>query len=122
MIFLWSGIKRWLWPARSGVQRDEIIIFADAERGPSDLVIIFLRGQFYDRLPWSEFKSIGTSATTAVVEAGWRCRALDWIAETIREKRFDEKELDKLRDEAKDKRKRISSYNSSDPVSVFERD
>ncbi|KAB8069204.1 hypothetical protein BDV29DRAFT_198852 [Aspergillus leporis] len=115
-------MKQWLWPSKGRAKKDEVIIFADAERGPDDLVVTFLRDRFYDRLSWSKFKSIGTSATTAVVDAGWKCRDLDWIAESIEKKRFDEKKLDELRDAAREKRNRISIRKTSDPVSIFERD
>ncbi|KAE8167951.1 hypothetical protein BDV40DRAFT_284438 [Aspergillus tamarii] len=94
----------------------QVILFADAERGPNDLVITFLRGHFHDRLTWTEFKSLGPPAIAAVVQAGWRCVALEQIAESIRARRFDEKELDKLRNEARDERKRISIRKPSDPV------
>ncbi|KAB8213091.1 hypothetical protein BDV33DRAFT_197101 [Aspergillus novoparasiticus] len=137
--FIWGGIKRWVGPTKSNAQTDEVsnsclhwgthvlmiiqvIIFADADRGPNDLVVTFHRNHFQDRLPWSEFKSLGPPAATAVVKAGWKFVTLEQIAESIRARRFDEKELDKLRNEARDERKRISIRKPSDPVSVFEID
>ncbi|KAK6814306.1 hypothetical protein RU639_010154 [Aspergillus parasiticus] len=119
---IWGGIKPWLWPTGRSVQRDEVLIFVDAERGPDDLVVTFHHNQYQDRLPWNEFKSLGPPAATAVVKAGWKFVALEQIAESIRARRFDEKELDKLRNEARDERKRISIRKPSDPVSVFEID
>lgn len=100
----------------------QVIIFIGAERGPDDLVITFLRDRFSDRLTWTEFKSLGPPAMAAVVQAKWRCVTLDQIAESIRAGRFDEKELEKLRDEAKEWRRRVSVRKPSDPVSIFERD
>ncbi|GMG38641.1 unnamed protein product [Aspergillus oryzae] len=136
---IWGGIKPWLWPTGRSVQRDEVrishlhcrtqglttvkvLIFVDAERGPDDLVVTFHRNHFQDRLPWNEFKSLGPPAATAVVKAGWKFVALEQIAESIHARRFDEKELDKLRNEARDERKRISIRKPSDPVSIFEID
>ncbi|OGM39390.1 hypothetical protein ABOM_012143 [Aspergillus bombycis] len=100
----------------------QVLIFVGAERGPDDLVVTFHRNHFQDRLPWNEFKSLGPPAATAVVKAGWKFVALEQIAESIRARRFDEKELDNLRNEARDERKRISIRKPSDPVSVFEID
>lgn len=134
-----GAIKHWLGLTRRSVQRDkvrksrlhwrtdslmivQVIIFIGAERGPDDLVITFLRDRFSDRLTWTEFKSLGPPAMAAVVQAKWRCVTLDQIAESIRAGRFDEKELEKLRDEAKEWRRRVSVRKPSDPVSIFERD
>ncbi|KAB8213071.1 hypothetical protein BDV33DRAFT_230503 [Aspergillus novoparasiticus] len=134
-----GAIKHWLGLTRRSVQRDkvrksrlhwrtdslmivQVIIFIGAERGPDDLVITFLRDCFSDRLTWTEFKSLGPPAMAAVVQAKWRCVTLDQIAESIRAGRFDEKELEKLRDEAKEWRRRVSVRKPSDPVSIFERD
>jgi hypothetical protein len=80
----------------------QAIIFVDAERGANDLVVTFRRDHSPDRLPWNDFKSIGTPATNAVVAAGWSCRALDQMAESVR---FIDGKLDELREEARDKRK-----------------
>lgn len=46
--------------------------------------------------------------------------ALDRMAESIREGRFREEELDRLREEARDKYRRISIRRYSEPVSVFD--
>lgn len=53
--------------------------------GVDDLVVTFCRNRFYDRCPWSEYKSIGPEATAAVVKAGWSCSELDHISKVIRE-------------------------------------
>ncbi|PWY91466.1 hypothetical protein BO94DRAFT_394158 [Aspergillus sclerotioniger CBS 115572] len=115
-------IKQCLGSIRSDIQKEQVIFFADAERGPNNLMITFLRDRFYDRFTWTEFKSLGPPAMAAVVRAGWRCVALDQIAESIRAGRFDEKELGKLLNEARERRKRVSIRKPSDPVSVFEID
>ncbi|KAE8311125.1 hypothetical protein BDV41DRAFT_566113 [Aspergillus transmontanensis] len=113
-------IRQCLGPNRSDIQEGELLIFAGVERGPDDLVVTFHRNHFQDRLPWNEFKSLGPPAATAVVKAGWKIVALEQIAESIRARRFDEKELDRLRNEARNEHKRISIRKPSDPVSVFE--
>ncbi|THC89113.1 hypothetical protein EYZ11_011440 [Aspergillus tanneri] len=92
----------------SGVQKDEAIVFIDVGRGADDLVVTIRRGLFPDYLLWSELKSIGPQATSAVVAAGWNCSALDKIAESVRKGRFLEEELDQLREEAKDKHARTT--------------
>ncbi|KAB8213158.1 hypothetical protein BDV33DRAFT_185330 [Aspergillus novoparasiticus] len=115
-------IKQCLGLIRSDIQKKQVIIFANAERGPNDLVVEFLHDGRHDRLTWTEFKSIGPPAMTAVVRARWSCLALDEIAESIRAGRFEEKELDKLRNEARERRRRVSIRKPSDPVSTFERD
>ncbi|PYI11729.1 hypothetical protein BO78DRAFT_303046 [Aspergillus sclerotiicarbonarius CBS 121057] len=48
----------------------QFIIFANAERGVDDLVVMFCRNRFYDRCPWSEYNLIGLEAMAAVVKAG----------------------------------------------------
>ena len=103
-------------------ENTQSIIFADAERvvGVDDLMVTFCHNRFYDRCPWGEYKSIGPEATAAVVEAGWNCRDLDWIATSISEGGFEERDLDRLRQEARNNRRRISYRNLSDPQSVFE--
>lgn len=98
----------------------QVICFADVERGADDLVVKFCRNRFSDRCPWSEYKSIGPEATAAVVKAGWSCSELDQIATSLHEGRFDERKLDRLRQEARNNRCRISYRNLSDPRSVFE--
>ncbi|KAL4891346.1 hypothetical protein BDV59DRAFT_209022 [Aspergillus ambiguus] len=113
-------IRQWIWSVSGGIRKQEFIIFADAERGVDDLVVTFCCNRFYNRCPWSEYKSIGPEATAAVVNAGWSCSELDQISETMREGGFDERELDRLRRKARNKRRRISYRNPSDPQSVFE--
>ncbi|KAB8212614.1 hypothetical protein BDV33DRAFT_186408 [Aspergillus novoparasiticus] len=115
-------IKQWLGSIRSDTQKKQAIIFGDAKRGPNDLVIEFLHNGRHDRLTWTEFKSIGPPAIAAVVQAGWRRLTLDEIAESIRAGRFHEMELDKLRNEASERWRRISIRKPEDPVSIFERD
>ncbi|RDH36804.1 hypothetical protein BDQ94DRAFT_157646 [Aspergillus welwitschiae] len=86
----------------------QVICFADVERGADDLVVKFCRNRFSDQ------------ATAAVVKAGWSCSELDQIATSLHEGRFDERKLDRLRQEARNNRCRISYRNLSDPRSVFE--
>lgn len=130
-------IRQWISSISGGIQKQEVsnvftpyilyctesnqfIIFADAERGTDDLVVTFLRNRFPDRCSWSEYKSIGPEATTAVVNAGWSCRALDEIATSLREGGFDERRLDQLRQQATYNRRRISSGRPADYPSVLE--
>ncbi|KAK9604388.1 hypothetical protein V6Z93_002356 [Aspergillus fumigatus] len=113
-------IRQWISSISGGVQKQEFIIFANAERGTDDLVVTFLRNRFPDRCSWSEYKSIGPEATTAVVSAGWSCRALDEIATSLREGGFDERRLDQLRQEARNNRRRISYGKPADYPSVLE--
>ncbi|RAH84387.1 hypothetical protein BO86DRAFT_387006 [Aspergillus japonicus CBS 114.51] len=115
----WKGFKKWLTFTKATSQDQEIIIFADVERGPDDLVVTYLRYRFYDRLPWDEFKRLGSSATLAVVKAGWNWIILDHMAESIREGRFKESDLDKAREKAKENRKSKFSRSASDPISYF---
>ncbi|EAW11450.1 uncharacterized protein ACLA_091480 [Aspergillus clavatus NRRL 1] len=115
----WKGLRKWLGFTKATPQDQEIIIFADVERGPDDLMVTFLRSRFYDRLPWGEFKELGSSATLAVVKAGWNCFSLDQLAESIREGRFKDSDLNKARKRAKDKRKNNFSRSPSDPISRF---
>ena len=83
-------------------------------------MVIIRRGFSPDYCSWSKFKSLGPQMTSAVVAAGWSCRKLDQIAESVREGQFLEEELDQLREQARDKRMRISIRHPSDPISVFE--
>ncbi|PYH99192.1 hypothetical protein BO71DRAFT_343249 [Aspergillus ellipticus CBS 707.79] len=115
----WKGLKKWLAFTKAKSQDQEIIIFADVERGPDDLVVTYVRYRFYDRLPWGEFKRLGGSATLAVEKAGWNWIILDQMAESIREGRFKESDLDTARNEAKENRKSKFSRSASDPISYF---
>ncbi|PYH75508.1 hypothetical protein BO82DRAFT_298508 [Aspergillus uvarum CBS 121591] len=115
----WKGLKKWLPFTKTTSQEQEIIIFAGVERGPDDLVVTYLRYRFYDRLPWGEFKRLGSSATLAVVKAGWNWIILDHMAASVREGRFKESDLDKAREKAKENRKSKFSRSASDPISCF---
>jgi hypothetical protein len=88
--------------------------------GVDDLVVTFCRNRFYNRCPWSEYKSIGPEATAAVVKAGWSCSELDHISKTIREGGYDERRLDRLRQEARNNRRRISYGKPAHYRSVIE--
>lgn len=83
-------------------------------------MVTYCRNRIHGRCSWDEFKSIGAPATAAVVDAGWSCRKLDEISVSIHERRFDEEKLDRLRGEAKAKRRRVSFRNPSEPASIFE--
>ncbi|KAL5365871.1 hypothetical protein BJX96DRAFT_159920 [Aspergillus floccosus] len=115
---LW--IMQWITPSSGGTRKQEFIIFADAERGVDDLVVTFCRNRFYNRCPWSEYKSIGPEATAAVVKAGWSCSELDRIATSLHEGRFDEQKLDRLRQQARNNRRRISYGKPANYPSVLE--
>lgn len=78
-------------------------------------MVTCLRGGSIDRLLWSNFKDIGQLATAAVVHAGWDIRGLDDIANSIREGRFDELELEKARKNAKEKLAWINRLSSGPP-------
>ncbi|KAH1415311.1 hypothetical protein KXX64_006534, partial [Aspergillus fumigatus] len=99
-----------------------VIIFVKAERdmGVDDLMVLFWRNLVPNRCSWSEYKSIGPEATTAVVNAGWSCSELDKMATSLREGRFDERRLDQLRQQARNKLRRISYSSPADHPSVFE--
>ena len=71
-------------------------------------MVTIYRGFSPHYLSWDEFMSLGSFATSAVVAAGWSCRKLDQIAESVREGLFLEEELDRLREQARGKRNRIS--------------
>ena len=88
--------------------------------GVDDLMVSFWRNLVPNRCSWSEYKLIGPEATTAVVNAGWSCRALDEIATSLREGGFDERRLDQLRQQATYNRRRISSGRPADYPSVLE--
>lgn len=96
------------------------IAFVDAVKGPDDLIVIFCRRRFYEHLTWEQYKAVGEPAITATVRAGWSCGALDRLGESIRQGRFNKSELDRLREEAKDKHRWISTRENSEPVSVFD--
>lgn len=96
------------------------IVFVDAVKGPDDLVVIFCRRRFYEHLTWSQYKAIGDPAITAVVRAGWSCMELDRIQELICQGKFSKLELDRLREEAGEKHRWISTRANSEPVSVFD--
>ncbi|OQE79424.1 hypothetical protein PENNAL_c0051G03555 [Penicillium nalgiovense] len=101
--------------AREGYEEAlSAIVFIDAHRGAGDLVVTICRGFSLAYLSWSEFKSLGSFATSAVVAAGWSCRKLDQITESVREGLFLEEELDQLREQARDKRNRVSVRRPSD--------
>lgn len=85
------------------------------ERGPDDLVVTCLRDRFRDRLLWSNFKAIGQPALVAVARAGWHIQSLDNIANSIREGRFDELELERARENAKEKLAWINRLSSGPP-------
>ncbi|KAJ5843654.1 uncharacterized protein N7525_001395 [Penicillium rubens] len=108
---LWDGMRK---RVMRGVPKDEAIVFIDAQRGADDLVVTICRGFSPDYLSWSEFKSLGSFATSAVVAAGWSCRKLDQIAESVREGLFLEEELDQLREQARHKRNRVYIRRPSD--------
>ncbi|KAI9923414.1 hypothetical protein ASPWEDRAFT_46923 [Aspergillus wentii DTO 134E9] len=101
-------------------QKAEIMIFANAERSPDDLVVTYFDNGYQNRLNWNEYKSIGPIATAAVVRAGWNCAKLEQIAQSVRDRRFCEDELDRLREQARAERRRISTRGLSEPVSVFD--
>ncbi|KAJ5239556.1 hypothetical protein N7468_004175 [Penicillium chermesinum] len=113
-------IRQWISLISGGVQKQESIIFMDAERGPDDLVVTFLRNRLYDRCSWSEYKSIGPEATAAVVQAGWSCSELDREVTSLHKGIFDERSLNRLRQQARNKHHRISYGNPADHSSVFE--
>lgn len=96
------------------------IAFVDAVKGPDDLIVIFCRRRFYEHLTWEQYKAVGEPAITATVRAGWSCGGLDRLGESIRQRRFNKSELDRLREEAKDKHRWISTRENSEPVSVFD--
>lgn len=75
-------------------ESNQLIIFADAEKGTDDLVVKLLRNRLPDRCSWSKYKLIGPEATAAVVKAGWSCIALDWVVISLRKGGFDERILD----------------------------
>ncbi|RDH26498.1 hypothetical protein BDQ94DRAFT_177502 [Aspergillus welwitschiae] len=112
-----KGMRRWLVGSR--FQSHTTIDFIGVERGPDDLVVTCLRGRFRDRLLWSNFKAIGQPAIVAVARAGWHIQSLDDIANSIREGRFDELELERARENAK---KNLTWINrsSSGPPSQFD--
>ncbi|OJJ83278.1 uncharacterized protein ASPGLDRAFT_173941 [Aspergillus glaucus CBS 516.65] len=96
------------------------IAFVDAVKGPDDLIVIFCRRRFYEHLTWEEYKAIGEPAITATVRSGWSCMEMDRLGESIRQGKFNKSELDRLREEAKDKHRWISTREHSEPVSVFD--
>ncbi|PYH81373.1 hypothetical protein BO82DRAFT_374995 [Aspergillus uvarum CBS 121591] len=101
----WKWFKKWVTITKSTSQNEEIIIFADVERGPDNIV--------------EEFKKFGNSATLTVVKAGWNCFSLDQLAESIHKGRFKDSDLNKARKRAKDKQKNNFSRSPSDPISRF---
>lgn len=78
-------------------------------------MVTFLRGRFRDRRPWSNFKAIGQPAIVAVARAGWQIQSLDDIANSIREGRYDELELERARENAKEKLSWINRLSSGPP-------
>lgn len=95
------------------------MIFLGPERGPDDLLMEYFQCGV-ECLPWTEFKSFGC---LAVMEAGWRCADLERISQQLRERRceeFDDNELCKLREEARERKKRISVRNSGGSISRFD--
>ncbi|KAB8230896.1 uncharacterized protein BDW43DRAFT_302014 [Aspergillus alliaceus] len=115
-------IRQWIAPSSRNIQKQESIFFLDAERamGVDDLVVTFRRNFVLDRYPWSEYKSIGSEATSAVVEAGWSCSELDRIAAFLHVGIFDKRKLDRLRQQARNNRRRISSGKPAGYPSVLE--
>ncbi|EDP53269.1 hypothetical protein AFUB_044410 [Aspergillus fumigatus A1163] len=130
-------IRQWISSFSGGLQKQEVsnvftpyivyctesnqlIIFADAEKGTDDLVVKFLRNRLPDRCSWSEYKSMGPEATAAVVKAGWSCIALDRVAISLREGGFDERTLDQLRQQARNNRRRISYACLKEPKDNLE--
>ncbi|RDH26297.1 hypothetical protein BDQ94DRAFT_28820 [Aspergillus welwitschiae] len=101
IILLWDGMREWLVKDKTRLPDYMTIDLIGVERGPDDLVVTCLRGRFRDRLLWSNFKAIGQPAIVAVARAGWHIQSLDDIANSIREGRFDELELERARENAK---------------------
>lgn len=83
-------------------------------------MVIFCRRRFYEHLTWHEYKELGDPAIAAVVRAGWSCVELDRIWELIRQGRFNKMELDRLREEAGEKHRWLSTRENSEPISVFD--
>ncbi|KAE8380922.1 hypothetical protein BDV26DRAFT_290006 [Aspergillus bertholletiae] len=86
----------------TGTQMEEIFLM-DVQEQSNDLEVTYIRGRFYDRLPWSKFKSLRSRARDAVGQAGWEYMVLDQIAELIYAGWLDKEELDKLRNKAREK-------------------
>lgn len=88
--------------------------------GVDDLVVTFRHNLVLSLCPWKEYRLIGLEATAAVVKAGWNCSELDRMATSLHEERFDERKLDRLRREARNNRRSISSGKPADYPDVLE--
>ena len=130
-------IRQWISSTLGGIQTQEVSnpfapylvcctkssqfkISADAERGVDDLLVTFCRNRFYDRCPWSEYKSIGPEATTAVVKLNGAAVKPFQIATPLHEEGFDERMLDRPRQEARNKRRHIPYGKPADYPSILE--